>query len=162
MRFRHVLLAGGVVGLALGLASAGNVDRREASDGADRVLRMFAEEFVQLTPGTGKFPASFLMGSGKDSPAAEQPAHEVTFRAPFAIARYEVTQELYEALAGHNPSRWKGPRNSVEKVSWHEADVFCHKATEALRRRNLLGPGEVIRLPSEAEWEYACRAGTAA
>jgi formylglycine-generating enzyme required for sulfatase activity len=127
---------------------------------ADAVLKRFAAEFIRLTPGTGKYPASFLMGSAGPGPANERPAHSVTFRTSFAMARYEVTQELYEAVTGANPSRWKGPRNSVEKVSWHEANQFCAKVTDALRHHRLLDAGEVIRLPSEAEWEYACRAGT--
>jgi formylglycine-generating enzyme required for sulfatase activity len=128
--------------------------------GADAILKRFAEEFVSLTPGTGKFPASFRMGSAAEAPAAEKPAHTVTFTAPFAVARYEVTQELYEAVVGRNPSKWKGSRNSVEMVSWDEATEFCRQATTELRRRKLLGDDEVVRLPAEAEWEYACRAGT--
>jgi formylglycine-generating enzyme required for sulfatase activity len=124
------------------------------ADSADAILRRFAAEFVLLTPGTGTFPAGLRMG-----PAGE-PQVTITFRAPFAIARYEVTQELYEAIVGRNPSRWKGQRNSVEMVSWNEANEFCRKATAELRKKNLLDVAVEIRLPSEAEWEYACRAGT--
>jgi formylglycine-generating enzyme required for sulfatase activity len=100
------------------------------------------------------------MGSEKDAPNSEKPVHMVTFRYSFAVAKYEVTQELYEAIMGRNPSRWKGPRNSVEMVNWTEANDFCRKVTAELRQRRLLAEGEVIRLPSEAEWEYACRAAT--
>jgi formylglycine-generating enzyme required for sulfatase activity len=127
---------------------------------ADRILKSFCDELVVLTPGQGKLTASFTMGSGPDGPAAERPAHKVTFRGPFAIAKYEVTQELYEVVSGKNPSRWKGPRNSVEMVSWTEANNFCRMLTAVLRERKHLAEGDEIRLPSEAEWEYACRAGT--
>jgi formylglycine-generating enzyme required for sulfatase activity len=86
----------------------------------------------------------------------------VTFKSEFAIGKYEVTQELYEAVIGKNPSKWKGTRNSVEMVSWDDANEFCRKVTLELRERKLLKENEVIRLPSEAEWEYACRAGSKA
>lgn len=126
----------------------------------DEVLKRFVEEFVSLTPGEGKFPASFVMGSTDDAPDAEKPAVTVTLRKPFAMARYEVTQELYQTIMGRNPSKWKGRRNSVEVVNWEEANEFCRKATAELRRRKLLRAEEEVRLPSEAEWEYSCRAGS--
>jgi formylglycine-generating enzyme required for sulfatase activity len=127
----------------------------------DKIIRKFVDELVVLTPGKDKFPASFTMGSDKGAPPEEQPTHKVTFSYDFQIAKYETTQDLYEALIGSNPSRWKGPRNSVEMVSWAEANTFCKRLTAALRERKLLGEDEVVRLPTEAEWEYACRAGTA-
>ena len=125
----------------------------------EEILKQFVAEFVRLTPGKGKYPASFEMGSTGDAPDAEKPVVTVTLRQPFAIARYEVTQELYQTIMGRNPSKWKGRRNSVEMVSWEEANDFCRKATMELRKRKLIGATERIRLPSEAEWEYACRAG---
>jgi formylglycine-generating enzyme required for sulfatase activity len=131
----------------------------EDKDG--RVLKLFLDEFVELTPGKGKFPASFVMGSPeKDAPAAEKPTVTVRFKSPFAVARYEVTQELWSAVTGKNASRWKGKRNSVEMMTWDEARQFCDKATKMLHARKLLDAKDVVRLPSEAEWEYACRAGT--
>jgi formylglycine-generating enzyme required for sulfatase activity len=132
----------------------------EPAAGKEQALKRFADEFVTLTPGSGQFPTSFKMGTAGDGPDGEKPAHTVTFRGGLAVARYEVTQELYEAVVGRNPSRWQGPRNSVEMVNWDEAVAFCRKATEELRKAKLLGDDEVIRLPSEAEWEYACRAGS--
>ena len=125
----------------------------------DAALKLFAEEFVPLTPGAGKFPASFEMGTA-DGPDEEKPAHAVKLKRPFAVAKYEVTQELYQAVMGKNPSKWTGPRNSVEMVSWQDANDFCKKATAEMRKRKLIKDDEVIRLPTEAEWEYACRAGT--
>src|SRR5262249_9561081 len=85
---------------------------------------------------------------------------KVTFEKPFSIAKYEVTQELYELVMGKNPARWQGPRNSVEMTTWDDANTFCEKVTKLLREEKLIGDKDVIRLPTEAEWEYACRAGT--
>src|SRR5207302_6285958 len=100
---------------------------------------------VELTPGKGKFPASFKMGSAeRDAPASEKPAVTVRLKAPFAVAKYEVTQELYALVTGKNASRWKGRRNSVEMVSWEEANTFCARLTELLRKKKLLGDREVI------------------
>jgi len=124
-----------------------------------KLLKTFASEFVNITPGKGPYPKSFRMGTAA-GPASEAPLHEVTLSTSFSIARYEVPQNLYEAVIGTNPSRWKGPRNSAEMFSWTEAVVFCRTATKMMREAGLVGKDEEIRLPSEAEWEYCCRAGT--
>lgn len=133
-------------------------DAKPVDEKTKGLLKTFADEFVTITPGQGMFPDSFQMGSlrGKH----EQPRHEVTFKYNFAMAKYEVPQDLYEAVMGTNPSRWKGPRNSVEMMSWKDANDFCDKVTLKLRQQKLLAENEVIRLPTEAEWEYCCRAGT--
>ena len=85
----------------------------------------------------------------------------MTIKDKFEIAKYEVPQALYEAVMGNNPSKWKGPRNSVEMMSWTDANEFCRKITVALRETKLISEHETIRLPTEAEWEYCSRAGTA-
>lgn len=123
------------------------------------LLKTFREEFVSITPGKGEFPGEFTMGAA-DGPADERPAHRVAMARPFAIARYEVPQNLWQAVTGENPSRWKGKRNSVEMLSYDDAVKFCKQATEQMRAARLIGEKETIRLPSEAEWEYATRAGT--
>lgn len=134
---------------------------KDAGQKADRaqLLKTFIDEFVEITPGKGKFPQSFDLGSS-DGPGTEQPVTKVTLRENFSIARYEVPQNLYTAVMGSNPSRWTGPRNSVELMDFAEAVKFCERITKMLRDQKLLTDDEEIRLPTESEWEYCCRAGT--
>ncbi len=129
------------------------------SDRHVELLKTFASEFVEITPGKGQFPKSFKMGS-ENGAENEKPVREVTLKQDFAMAKYEVPQNLYQAVMGQNPSKWKGPRNSVELFDFNEATDFCKRITAQMRQAKLLGEDEVIRLPSEAEWEYCCRAGT--
>ena len=171
---RSIRLAviGAVLFLNAGWAGVRAEDDKVPNEKTVALLKTFADEFVAITPGEGKFPAAFQMGSAKGDAgdpfskgsakgdAGGQPQHGVTFKHQFAIAKYEVPQNLYEAVMGGNPSKWKGPRNSVEMMSWHDANEFCGKITAALRKNKLIADNEVIRLPTEAEWEYCCRAGT--
>ncbi len=131
----------------------------QADDQQLPLLKTFREEFVSIAPGKAGFPASFVMGFDQADPS-EQPAHRVTLTEPFQMARHEVPQNLWQAVMGNNPSKWKGPRNSVEELTFEEAEAFCLKATRLMREAKLIAAEEVIRLPSEAEWEYAARAGT--
>ncbi|TAE97429.1 MAG: protein kinase, partial [Oscillatoriales cyanobacterium] len=97
---------------------------------------------------------SFVMGSPSTESGRqndEGPQRTVTV-APFFMGKYEVTQAQYQAVMGNNPSNFKGAKRPVEQVSWNEAVEFCRKLTQKT--------GKSYRLPSEAEWEYACRAGT--
>lgn len=98
---------------------------------------------------------SFTMGSPageKDRGGDEGPQHRVAFAQGFWMGQTEVTQAQYEQVMGRNPSKWKGADLPVENVSWNDAQEFCREASRIL--------GAEVRLPSEAEWEYACRAGT--
>jgi formylglycine-generating enzyme required for sulfatase activity len=109
-------------------------------------------------------PGAFTMGS----PASEQDRHSdegpqtrVTITRGFWMGRYEVPQAEYQALMGSNPSFFTGDLNRpVEQVSWYDAANDCAKLTGAQRAAGRLPGGNVYRLPTEAEWEYACRAGT--
>ncbi|MBE3097052.1 MAG: SUMF1/EgtB/PvdO family nonheme iron enzyme [Planctomycetes bacterium] len=100
-------------------------------------------------------PGKFVMGSPdseKGRASDEGPQHEVTISKPFHMGATEVTQAQYEAVMGTNPSKFKGPTNPVEMVSWEEAAEFCRRLSEKTRK--------TFRLPTEAEWEYAYRAGS--
>ena len=107
-------------------------------------------EMVLISGGT------FTMGSpsderGRDSD--ESPLHEVTITKPFYMGKYEVTQAQWETVMGSNPAYWgEKPDNPVECVSWNDCQEF-------IERLNQMEIG-TYRLPTEAEWEYACRAGT--
>ncbi len=154
-------LVAGLAGIASSAVLAGLVQAAAADPPPDtrELLQTFRDEFVEITPGRGKFPASFTMGRD-DGPPSEQPARRVTLDGPFSVARYEVPQNLWQAVMGTNPSRWKGDRNSVEMLSYDDAVEFCRRATEQMRAAKLIRPNQVVRLPSEAEWEYVARAGT--
>jgi formylglycine-generating enzyme required for sulfatase activity len=122
----------------------------------EQLTNSLGMKFAWIPPGT------FLMGSpeseeGREG-ACEGPQHEVTISRPFYLGVYPVTQREYEAVMGQNPSHFGGnPDHPVEKVRWNKAVEFCQRlsALEAERQA-----GRVYRLPTEAEWEYACRAGT--
>ncbi len=114
---------------------------------------------------------SFLMGATSDDHEAdkdEKPQHKVTITKPFYLGVYEVTQYEYRQVMKDNPSKFKDSELlPVEQVSWLDAVRFCNKLSERERRKphyeieddsvTILG-GNGYRLPTEAEWEYACRA----
>src|SRR6187200_741416 len=82
--------------LSLSHASRAESDKKKLPDPTPRkeaILKMFVQEFVTIAPGKGKFPESFMMGSGKEGKDSERPAHRVTLKYAFGIAKYEVTQE---------------------------------------------------------------------
>jgi formylglycine-generating enzyme len=116
------------------------------------------QEMVQINGGR------FVMG---DKEQVDAPPHEVTIDS-FMIDKYLVTQEQFQKVMGSNPSRWKGDKNPVEQVRWSDAVKFCNKRSELeglqvcydLESWKCNFEATGYRLPTEAEWEYACRAGT--
>lgn len=115
-------------------------------------------EFVLIAPGT------FAMGSPLDERGRhdwEGPQHSVTITRPFYLGIYPVTQAQYERIIGRNPAHFNkahggGPDHPVEQVSWEDAITFCEKLTELNAESE---HARLYRLPTEAEWEYCCRAG---
>ncbi len=110
-------------------------------------------EFVLVKPGT------FIMGSKKGWDHTEEPAHEVTITRPYYLGKFEVTQAQWLSVVGDNPGSPKDKIDSgnrpVNNVSW---DDIMTKFIPNLAKR--MPPGLIPRLPTEAEWEYACRAGS--
>ncbi len=105
-------------------------------------------EFVLVPAG------DFIMGSDENTgDGDESPQHKVTFTRPFYLGKFEVTQEQWSALMGGNPSEFHGPHRPVDNVSWNDCQAFLARLSAKTGRR--------FALPTEAQWEYACRAGTA-
>ncbi len=92
---------------------------------------------------------TFMMGSEQQD--SEQPIHRVSLKS-FYIGKYTITQEQYQSIVGKNPSTFKGNNHPVECVSWHDAMEFCEQLSQHR--------GQTYTLPSESQWEYACRGGT--
>ncbi len=128
--------------------------REEPQDALRKEMRNSLDvEFVLISEG------EFLMGSA-DGENDERPVHKVRISQPFYLGKYEVTQAQWEAVMGNNPSHFKGsffkkgdPNRPVENVSWEEVQEF-------IRKLNAKEGGAHYRLPTEAEWEYTCRAGS--
>ena len=114
------------------------------------ILREIKMEFVSIQPG------EFMMGCSEgDSECTEpeKPLHRVRITKGFEMGKYEVTQEQFEAVMGSNPSFFKGPNLPVDQANYVAVQEF-------LRVLNVKQDGHRYRLPTEAEWEYAARAGT--
>ena len=122
--------------------------KRKKAEETARILRELDRNMVVIP--AGSFRMGDLSGGGDNN---EKPTHPVTIPRPFAVGKYEVTQAEWRAVMGSNPSHFKGDRNPVEQVSWDDAQDFV--------RRLGTKTGKQYRLLTEAEWEYAARAGTA-
>ena len=116
---------------------------------ADLEFKGIVQRFRHIEAGT------FSMGSPKDEEGRsdDETLHQVTLSQAFWMADTACTQAFWQAVMGNNPSHFKGDQNPVEQVSWEDAQRFIQKLKQQVS-------GLSLRLPTEAEWEYACRAGT--
>ncbi len=135
------------------LGEAASAESGPAALGSPTEITISGIELVWCPPGT------FLMGSAVDElgRGEDETQHPVTLTRGFWIAKYAITQAQYRAVMKTNPSHFEGDRRPVECVTWDDAMAWC-------RKMNLISadapPGCKWSLPSEAQWEYACRAGT--
>ena len=127
--------------VALGFSSSGNTITIPVKDG-------ISIDMVRVEAGTFTMGATAEMKNPDDD---EKPTHQVTLTNDYYIGKYEVTQALWKAVMGNNPSEYKGDNLPVEKVSWNDCQEFLSKLNRIT--------GKTFRLPTEAEWEYAARGG---
>jgi len=162
---RSISLVGGILlgtsALFVFFSSGCRKVEPEAKNGLPRVEQTAGGPEMVLIPG-----GSFAMGSA-ESQEIDEPLHQV-YVSSFYVDQHEVTQEEYERVMGKNPSRWKAEKNPVEQIRWTNAAEYCNARSrlEGLEPAydpktwacDFAAPG--YRLPTEAEWEYAARAGT--
>ena len=121
-----------------------------SSSGTTRTYTANGVSFTMVRVPGGTFTMGGTSEQGSDPYSDEKPTHQVTLSS-FSIGQTEVTQELWQAVMGSNPSKFKGSKHPVEQVSWDDCQTFIRKLN------NLTGQN--FRLPTEAEWEYAARGG---
>ena len=128
------------------------VNRQQASGnaGGNETFTVNGVSFTMIKVDGGTFRMGATSELGGDADSDEKPVHSVTL-SDYYIGETEVTQELWKAVMGSNPSDFKGSQNPVEKVSWHDCKEFITKLNRLT--------GKNFRLPTEAEWEYAARGG---
>jgi formylglycine-generating enzyme required for sulfatase activity len=112
-----------------------------------------ALNMVPIAAGTFQMGSTFLGGNSA-------PVHPVTITRPFWIGAYEVTQAQYQAVLPSHPNYWSGAQRPADQVSWNSAMAYCSALTAAEAAAGRIPAGYQYRLPTEAEWEYCCRAGT--
>ncbi len=135
--------------------AAGNATSAEAMLTVNPDKPVGPTGFVWIAPGT------FVMGSllSEADRNSDEAQHTVTLTQGFWLSDHETTQAEYEAVMGNNPSFRKGESLPVEQVSWDDAVAYCQKLTERERAARRITAQLAYRLPTEAEWEYAARAG---
>ena len=121
-----------------------------AFDGNNKTFTVKGVTFTMVAVEGGTFMMGATSEQGRDAESDEKPVHQVTLSS-YYIGQTEVTQALWEAVMGKNPSEFKGDNKPVENVSWYDCQKFFKKLNKLT--------GKQFRLPTEAEWEYACRGG---
>jgi formylglycine-generating enzyme required for sulfatase activity len=161
MRFQGMWMLSVAILLVAGMASytqelvaeepeAGSAIKKAESPSLPKEITNSISMKLKLIPA-----GEFMMGSPVSERYRDEdegPVHRVKITKPYYLGVHEVTQSQYEKVMDENPSRFKSSTNPVEQVSWSDAVEFCKKLSEK--------EGRTYRLPTEAEWEYACRAGT--
>ena len=140
------------IAMVLGLVGALTVMAQEVKPGKVDVVDLGKDVKLEMI----LIPAGkFVMGSPESEKgrSKDETQHEVSLTKPFYMGKYEVTQEQWESVMGNNPSSFfRGPKLPVTSVSWKDCQEFIKKLNAKTNRG--------YRLPTEAEWEYSCRAGT--
>ena len=152
-------ISSAVVGVLLASLVVQTAAPVKSTEGENRIIPLADKvdlEMIWIKPGT------FTMGSPEDELGRfdDEVQHPVTLTRGYWLGKYEVTQAQYKAVMGTNPSHFTGDNNPVDTVSWDDAMEFCKKLTEIEKVAGRLPEGYKYTLPTEAQWEYACRAGT--
>jgi len=142
-------------------------ERIQAAEEASRKAKLLEGKAPFTIPNLGLemllvAPGNFLMGSPENEVdrSSDERQHRVRISQPFWLGKYEVTQGQWKDVMGDNPSRFSGNDLPVEQVSWEDAMGFCAKLNKQESSLGRLPAGYTYSLPTEAQWEYACRAGT--
>jgi formylglycine-generating enzyme required for sulfatase activity len=146
---KNMLFVASIIFFVASLVSSQPIGRRPSQDGQGKGKareRTAQDGFVRIPAG------EFMMGSEKGADD-ERPVHKVRISGGLEMGKYEVTQAQWEAVMGNNPSAFKGANLPVQKVTWHDTQAF-------IKKMNQQNDGYQYGLPSEAEWEYASRAGS--
>ena len=145
-------LIGGIQPNAGNKSSTPSFPNRPSAKSADVItITVGNVSFEMIKVEAGSFTMGCTSEKGSDCYSDESPYHRVTISQDYYIGKFEVTQELWEAVMGNNPSNWKAFDHPVEMVSWDDAQEFCAELSRMTGKR--------FRLPTEAEWEYAARGG---
>jgi formylglycine-generating enzyme required for sulfatase activity len=121
-------------------------------ENTSKISSVIPNEIKFVTISAGKLTMGSPIGEAGRNPDEEQ-KHEVNITKPFELGIFPVTQRQWKAVMGYNPSHFRGEDRPVESVTWYDVQAF-------IRKLNKIEGADRYRLPTEAEWEYACRAGT--